>query len=473
MAETTIITRRIKLSIAPATQEEKTNQWNFLRYLDNSIYKMANEIINNQLINLKVSERVILRSEDSSLYIALKKEMETILHEIQFASKEDKITKRANFKEVQSKLKDLTKKYQDQTKDSFGCSIQNTTYQIISKLFDRIPSSIVATLNQTVYAFFKKESLDVFLGKQTARTYKKGMPIPFAKNSILNLKKEGKEFTFNLFNNEKYRLDFKTYLGKDKSNNRIILERVMNNEYEIGDSSIQVKDKDIYLNLIIKLPVEKIELDPNISIGVDLGINTPAYAVCSDGIKRKAIGDRTQLQNKRSYIQKRRRESQRAAVNIKGGKGREKKLSSVENIKLKEKNFVTTYNHMLSSQVVKFAIECKAKTIHLEDLKGFGQKEKQAWVLRNWSYFQLQTMIEQKAKKYDIDVIYIDPAYTSQTCPTCQNVDKQQRLTQKSFICNNDKCKDHGVEKHADFVGGLNISRKKELKVKKEDLVIA
>ena len=40
---------------------------------------------------------------------------------------------------------------------------------------------------------------------------------------------------------------------------------------------------------------------------------------------------------------------------VKGGKGRNKKLQALDRIKDKERNFVKTYNHMISKNIVEFA----------------------------------------------------------------------------------------------------------------------
>ena len=58
-----------------------------------------------------------------------------------------------------------------------------------------------------------------------------------------------------------------------------------------------------------------------------------------------------------------------------------------------------------------------------------------------------------------IKVRYVDPAYTSQTCSRCNNLDRENRQTQDKFKCN--KC---GFELNADHNAAINIARSNEFK---------
>ena len=83
---------------------------------------------------------------------------------------------------------------------------------------------------------------------------------------------------------------------------------------------------------------------------------------------------------------------------------------------------------------------------------------------RNWSYFELQKMVEYKAKLYNIEVRYVNPRHTSQTCSFCGHLEDGQRLSQQEFLCKNPKCdnKDDKNENkiiNADYNGARNIAR--------------
>ena len=110
-------------------------------------------------------------------------------------------------------------------------------------------------------------------------------------------------------------------------------------------------------------------------------------------------------------------------------------------------------------------------TIHIEDLSGFGKDqdgnadEKKEFVLRNWSYYELQNMITYKAAKYGIKVEKIRPAYTSKTCSWCGHQGFREGIT---FICENPECDHYGKKEHADYNAARNIANSKDV-IKNEE----
>ncbi|EKS8366685.1 transposase, partial [Bacillus cereus] len=65
-----------------------------------------------------------------------------------------------------------------------------------------------------------------------------------------------------------------------------------------------------------------------------------------------------------------------------------------------------------------------------------------------WSFYRLAHFVEYKAKLAGIKVEYVNPSYTSQTCPKCNEKNKAQ---DRKYKC---QC---GFEKHRDIVGAMNI----------------
>lgn len=285
------------------------------------------------------------------------------------------------------------------------------------------------------------------------------MPIPFAfpvNGSSPSLIESGGEIFLKWFDGISFRLHF----GRDKSNNQTIVKKILNKEYDLSNSSIQVQDRKIFLLLCVGIPKTDKELNNKLSVGVDLGINTPAYCALSEGHARLALGNKEDFLKMRLQMQSRRRRLQRALKLTKGGKGRGKKLKALEAIKEKERNYVKTYNHMLSHQIIKFAEDYNAGVIKLEFLEGFAENEKNSFILRNWSYFELQQFIKYKAQQKNIEVVFVDPYHTSQTCSLCGNYSEGQRVSQSLFICANEECKNHddkGI--NADYNAALNIAR--------------
>ena len=363
----------------------------------------------------------------------------------------------------------MSAKAREQAETFYTTGEKNSTYQLLGREFPDMPSHIKASLNDVIVEKYKRELKEVRQGKRAISSFKKGMPIPFMKNS-LRLRKEENEIYLYWINDIKFFLHF----GKDFSNNRAIVERVLANQYQIGDSSIQVAEKKIFLLLVVKLPDEEKQRDTSLSVGVDLGINVPAYCTLSEGYGRLAIGNRDDFLRVRLAMQRRRKEVQRSLVVTAGGKGRTKKLKALERFKDQERYFVRTYNHTVACRIVDFTVRYNAGIIKLELLEGYGRDEngkllKGDFILRNWSYFELQTLIEEKAKREGIQVVFIDPYHTSQTCAECGHYEEGQRILQQEFVCKNPDCKNYNETVQADYNAARNIARSTKVVTKKEE----
>ena len=247
---------------------------------------------------------------------------------------------------------------------------------------------------------------------------------------------------------------------------RSVMYKAFAGEYKICDSSIgfdKRTGKKIILNLALKIPVQKHSLDHSVTVGVDLGLAIPAVcALNNDFYKREFIGSYDEFTRQRVKIQAIRKRITKQLKETKGGHGRTKKLKHLEKLQLHEREFACTYNHNISRKVVQFAVKNNAAYINLEDLSGIGNSEKKEFVLRNWSYYELQKQIEYKAFKEGIEVRYVEPAYTSQICSVCG--DLGERKTQATFCCSNPECSSHKMYANgfnADFNGARNIAKRK------------
>lgn len=249
---------------------------------------------------------------------------------------------------------------------------------------------------------------------------------------------------------------------------RSVFEKIFSGEYKICDSSIgfdKKTGKKIELNLSLQIPVEKPKLDENVCVGVDLGLAIPIVcALNNDYYHREKIGTYDEFTKHRKQLQAQRRRIQASLKNSTGGHGRKKKLAHLEKLQLHEREFARTYNHNASKRVIDFALKYGAKYIHMEDLSGFSKEDRSSFVLRNWSYYELQQMIEYKASKYGIEVHYINPAYTSQTCSVCGH--RGERKKQSEFECVNPDCTCHKIYTNgalnADFNAARNIAMSKD-----------
>ena len=97
------------------------------------------------------------------------------------------------------------------------------------------------------------------------------------------------------------------------------------------------------------------------------------------------------------------------------------------------------------------------KVVGIEDLTGIktGKKPNRSKNFRKamapWTVRQCVKRIENKASENRVHLVKVDPSYTSQTCPSCRKVSKENR---KGEVF---KCVSCGYTGDADTVGALNI----------------
>lgn len=465
-----IITRKIELKIVKdgLTDEEYDQQWKYLYQINNTIYLAANRISTHCLFNDEYEMRL-------KLHMPRYKEIEKELKKLDS-------DKKTSDKEIRDRLlnerKELDEDVKNKKKDFLQCSKQNSTYQLVSKEFKQyIPSDILANLNQKIQENYNNNQKKIESGERALSTYKKGMEIPFSirenKRLKLFIKEEG--IYLKWFKEILFRLEF----GKDASNNRCIVERLIESDkqqkkkgedYVANNSSIKLvkngRNTRIFLLLSIDIPAKKQVLDKDVVLGVDLGIKCPLYlAINKNDNFKMQIGDIEHFHNQRTMFQKRFKSLQKLMCTR--GHGRKKKLEPLEKLKEKERNWVHTQNHVYSREVIKQALKQNAGTIHMESLKDFGKgkegyvKDEYKYLLRYWSYYELQSMIEYKAKLEGIEVKYIDPVYTSQTCSYCG--ERGERKKQEEFVCTNPQCKRCGEKINADFNAARNIAMSKKI----------
>ncbi|MGL4912376.1 MAG: RNA-guided endonuclease TnpB family protein, partial [Romboutsia sp.] len=177
------------------------------------------------------------------------------------------------------------------------------------------------------------------------------------------------------------------------------------------------------------------------TMGVDLGILIPGVVKTECG-KVKFFGNGRQNKFYRRYYK-----SKRTKL------GKMKKLNAIINMDDKEQRYMKDQDHKISRAIVNFAKEHDISIIKLEKLEGIRSttraSRKNKKNLHNWSFYRLSMYIEYKAILEGIRVEYVDPKYTSQTCPKCGERHKAEGRKYK--------CKDCGLEMHRDLVGATNI----------------
>jgi IS605 OrfB family transposase len=214
------------------------------------------------------------------------------------------------------------------------------------------------------------------------------------------------------------------------------------------------RDGSFYFHLSCEKEIPNREItEASTFMGVDVGINCLAVASTTDKKCRFFAGG--EIKNHRNIRSNERRRLQKA-----GGRylGTRSSMRVLRNLAGRETRFMTAVNHKVSKQLIEFAKENNVSAIGMEDLTGIRSKTTVSKEFRyehsSWAFRQLQTFIECKAKEAGIAVIYVDPAHTSQTCPRCNHISKNNRhgLGFHCEIC--------GYESHADRVGAMNIEHR-------------
>jgi putative transposase len=131
------------------------------------------------------------------------------------------------------------------------------------------------------------------------------------------------------------------------------------------------------------------------------------------------------------------------------------KLRLVKTIKNRESRIVRNLNHHISKRLIKEAHDTQSVLV-LENLKQIRQRakcrRKQRYSLNSWSFYQLASMIEYKAKKLGVPIAYVEPQYTSQRCSKCGHIDRNNR--KGNLFC----CLKCGAVEDAGANAGFNIA---------------
>lgn len=436
-----VITRKIEVhlhydSVADPDKTEYNRQWERWRTINDYLYKAANRISSHLFFNDEYENRLRIQSSQF-------RDIDKALR----YSKKNKLSAE-EISDLKNKRKALLSDFSKQTKEFLGGSPQNSTYKVASDEFlEYIPSEILTCLNQNIVSAYNQLRLEVASGQRSMSNYKRGIPVPFSikrAGEIKLYKRDDGSIYLDFVDGLKWNLAF----GRDRSNNREIVERVLSGQYDVGNSSLQEKNHKIFLLLVVKLPKTENQLDKNRVVGIDLGINIPLYAALNDNeYGGLAVGSRDKFMKERERMNARRRELQRSLrTSTQGGRGRGHKLQALEIFNEKERNWTHTQNHIFSHEVVEYAKSNQAGVIQMERLSGFGKdndgdvKDGAKYLLRYWSYFELQNLIEQKAAREGIEVRYINPYHTSQTCSFCGHYEPGQRIEQAVFVCKNPEC---------------------------------
>lgn len=320
---------------------------------------------------------------------------------------------------------------------------------------------------------FKNDYIELMQGKRSPRIYNTYNILDITtvtqELKVEDIVKNGSTYDFKLTTqfNLRFNLGSKpSRAGQAKQT----LEDVMSGNYiKLCDSKIQKKDKKFFLLLVMKISVDQPVLDKNRIMGIDLGMDIPAFTAMEYNPEwKRSFGNKKELLDFKTRIKALKDQEKHKKVYLKGGHGRKRKLqgSRTESLRNRESNFSKTYNHTLSKQIVDYAIKNKVGKIRMEKIDSKGLKDSK--VLGDWTYYMLQNMIQTKAESKGIEVEYVNPSYTSKTCSNCGCVKEDFKLGNRDgkdgrqFHC--PKC---GLKLNCDHNAAINIAKGGILPLKK------
>lgn len=444
------ITRKIEIvpDVEGLTHEESNKKcYNTFYNFDRKLYKVANLLV-SQLYGLdNLLPLMRLQNEE---YVDWQRKLS-------FKSTTD-VAK----EEIKKRMEEIDAELISIKKEIAPMHSQSYSYRAVksSEYAKDIPSDILDSLKQDVYKHFNENKKEQIRGERSLTTYKKGMPIPFSLKDKHIIVCDGDNYYLPWFEDTRFRLNF----GRDRSNNRAIIDNcIKTKKYKLcAAAKIQLKDRKLFLLVMVDIPkTENLPVKGKV-MGVDLGVVNPAYVAVNDGPERSRIGNGDAFQKQRDVFRRRFRELQRSQL-TQGGHGRKHKTKATEALRGKERNWVQTENHRISREIVNLAVRWKVETIQMESLKGFGKNQEgevennHKRLLGRWSYFELQKDIEYKAAMVGIKVNYVNPAYTSQTCHVCGQ--RGNRVERDTFICTNPECSWYNQAQDADMNAAINIAK--------------
>ncbi|MCA6212902.1 transposase [Thermococcus bergensis] len=200
----------------------------------------------------------------------------------------------------------------------------------------------------------------------------------------------------------------------------------------------------------VKVPREP---QSNLTAGIDLGVNN-LIAVYVENGEAFLVNGRP-LKSIAFYWQKRIAEYQ-SKLNKSGYKASRKLKRMHQKTKLQARHYINTAVRQTVERLYEIGVS-KIVIGYPKDIARNSDKgKKQNFILSHvWRFNTVIQRLKEVAEEYSIEVVLVDEAFTSQTCPLCGQRHSNGRIFRGLF-----KCRGEGVVMNADLVGAFNILRK-------------
>ncbi|MBN2865593.1 MAG: transposase [Thiotrichales bacterium] len=290
--------------------------------------------------------------------------------------------------------------------------------------------------------------------KKLEKAFKDGFDKKQPLKRIPKFKKKGLSDSF------RYPQGFKL----EQDSNKVFLPKIgwvkyRNSRQVIGDvknMTISRKGGYWYVSIQTEYESEILRYVSTSMVGIDMGITR--FVTLSDGSYVEPLNSFRKLSKKLAFEQRKLSKKVRFSANWKKQKQRISKIH--ETVAYARHDFL----HKTSSNISK-----NHAMIVVEDLKvrnmsksakgniekpGKNVKAKsglnKSILGQGWGMFV--SFLEYKQAWSGGDILKVNPQYTSQTCPSCHHISKNNRKTQSEF-----ECEECGFKANADLVGALNV----------------
>jgi putative transposase len=265
-------------------------------------------------------------------------------------------------------------------------------------------------------------------------------------------------------NGDSFRYPEPKQIQLDQSNSRILLPklgwlRYRNSRQALGqlrNVTVRQSGGKWFIAIQTQRELEQPLPTSTTATGIDVGI--ARFATLSDGNYVAPLNSFKTHQQRLARYQRRMSRKQKFSNNWKKAKTKVQKIhTAIANVR---KDFLHKTSTTISQNHALVCIEDLQVKNMSQSAKGnrkqHGKRVKQksglnrAILDQGWGEFRRQ--LDYKVQWNGGILLAVPPQHTSQTCPACGHVSKENRQTQSKFLCV--AC---GYENHADVVGAINV----------------
>ena len=226
-------------------------------------------------------------------------------------------------------------------------------------------------------------------------------------------------------------------------------EKHLSRNPSFGTASLVFRHGQFFLQVPMTFETDIPEDDEITNVtGVDRGIRF--LAVSYDSTGRTSFFSGAAVKQKRAHYKELSRNLQRI--------GTSSSRRRIRSLGQRENRWISDVDHCVAKALC--AENPRGTLFVLEDLSGIRSavervRTKDRYVSVSWPYGDLERKLRYKAALNGQKVILVNPAYTSQACPVCGNVSRENRRKgEHSF-----QCLGCGYRSNDDRIGAMNLHR--------------